>query len=269
MKRLIFLLILLVVVGQSWGQGQPYRFGVSPQKSATQLAAAWSPFLKYLSEHSGVPLIFSTAPDSASFSSRLKAGEFDFCFVNPQQYLILHDSPGYEAFAREKDRLLQGLLLTHKDSGVHSLEELDGKELAFPSPTSFAASVLPQAELRKANINFTPRYVGSHASVYLNVAKQLVVAGGGITRSLELAPPEVRGELKILLKTAGYTPHAIASHPRIDEQTRSKLRAAISKLENDPGSAHILQSIGFKGIQPAQDSDWDGLRELALPQPSK
>ena len=267
MIRFVVFSLSLMIMGQLWAEPAPFRFGVSPQKSASQLAAAWTPFLDYLSQHSGVPLIFSTATDSASFSRRLKAGDFDFCFVNPQQYLLLHDDPGYEAFAREKGRLLKGLLVTHKDSTVHDLAALQGAELAFPSPTSFAASVLPQAELRQAGIEFTPRYVGSHASVYLNVAKRLVPAGGGITRSLELAPPEVRSELRVLLTTAGYTPHAIASHPRIDADALARLRAAVRRLENDPDAGEILKSIGFRGIQVADDRDWDGLRELALPAP--
>ena len=159
--------------------------------------------------------------------------------------------------------------MIHKDSPIESIEALDGAQIAFPSTTSFAASVLPQAALRAAGVDFTPRYVGSHASVYLNVAKKIFPAGGGITRSLELAPESVRQQLKVFLKTPGYTPHAIASHPRISEEDRAKIRAAIVALENDPDSQFILDAIGFKGIQLAVDGDWDTLRHLALPAPPR
>jgi phosphonate transport system substrate-binding protein len=269
MSRVFAVVLLLLSITHAWGQDRVYRFGVSPQKSASQLAQAWTPFLNYLSAHSGVALLFGTAPDSATFSKRLAAGEFDFCFVNPQQYVLLNEDPGYEALAREKGRLLRGLLVIHKDSPIESIEALDGAQIAFPSTTSFAASVLPQAALRAAGVDFTPRYVGSNASVYLNVAKKIFPAGGGITRSLELAPESVRQELKVFLKTPGYTPHAIASHPRISAEDRAKIQAAIVALENDPASRFILDAIGFKGIQVAADSDWDSLRQLALPAPPR
>lgn len=241
-----------------------YIFGVSPQKSASALAEIWVPVLKNLSGRSGINLRFATARDSAEFSARLAKGGYDFAYVNPHQYTLLHANPGYEALAREKGRSLKGLLVVRKDGPVNALADLNGKTLVFSSPTSFAASILPQAELRKQGIQFTPRYVGSHESVYLNVDKGLAPAGGGIARTLDLSADEVRNNLRVLWTTQGYTPHAIASHPRVPEEVRKELLEAMLEMSADSAAKALLDGIGFKGFQAAQDADWDNIRALDL-----
>jgi phosphonate transport system substrate-binding protein len=265
MKKLSLLLLFFALLSPAWGADKTYTFGVSPQKSASQLAESWGPVLAWLSKRSGVSLRFATARDSAEFSARLRDGLYDFCYVNPQQYTLLHEKPGYNALARNKGKRITGLLLTRKDGPVQSLQDLEGAELVFSSPTSFAASVLPQAELRKAGVHFTPRYVGSHESAYLNVVKGLSPAGGGIKRTLELASEEVRSNLRVLLTTPSYTAHAIASHPRIAEPERQKLLAAMLEMSEDKEAQPLLKPIGFKGFETATDADWDDVRALGPP----
>lgn len=260
-----FLTLLLVFTSLSgWAAPRSYTFAVSPQMSASELAEIWTPVLSWLSARSGVSLRFATARDSQDFAGRLSRGAFDFCYVNPHQYTLLRVSPGYEALAREKDRRLKGILVTRKDGPVKGLKDLEGATLVFSSPTSFAASILPQAELRKQGVNFTPRYVSSHESVFLNVEKGLFPAGGGTTRTLELTDDAVRNNLQVLYATQGYTPHAIASHPRVPESVRKQVLAAMLAMNEDPAAKPMLEKIGFKGFQAAADADWNDIRSLNL-----
>jgi phosphonate transport system substrate-binding protein len=264
MKKILGAVVAMCLSLSALATERVYSFGVSPQKSASELAQIWVPVLKRLSLASGVPLRFATARDSAEFAGRLKQGSYDFGYVNPHQYTLLHDNPGYEAMAREKGRSLKGLLVARKDGPVRTLADLEGQTLVFSSPTSFAASILPQAELRKQGIRFTPRYVGSHESVYLNVVKGLAPAGGGIASSLALSDEEVRSRLRVLWTTQGYTPHAIASHPRVPNAVRMKLLEAMLAMNDDPEARPLLEQIGFKGFQAAVDADWDNIRALNL-----
>lgn len=265
MKRFAPLFLLLLGLSlPGWAASRTYSFAVSPQMSASELAEIWTPVLSWLSARSGVNLRFATAKDSKDFAGRLSRGAFDFCYVNPHQYTLLHVNPGYEALAREKDRRLKGILVTRKGGPVKTLKDLDGATLVFSSPTSFAASILPQAELRRQGVNFTPRYVSSHESVFLNVEKGLFPAGGGTTRTLELTDEPVRNNLQVLLTTQGYTPHAIASHPGVPEPVRKQVLAAMLAMNEDPAARPLLEKIGFKGFQSAVDADWNDIRALDL-----
>lgn len=69
-----------------------------------------------------------------------------------------------------------------------------------------------------------PKYVSSHDSVYLNVAKGLFPAGGGVKRTFNNIPKETRKQFKVLWTTDPYTLHAIAARPDIESETKLHCR---------------------------------------------
>lgn len=246
------------------GSPPPLGFGVVPQQSASELARLWTPILAYLGRKTGYEIHFKTAKDIPTFERRLVSGEYDIAYVNPYHYTVFHRSPGYQVFAKEKDRKLKGVIVVRKDSPYRDITQLKGKTLAFPGPAALAATVLPQATLRKLGIAFVPKYVGSHDSVYLSVYKGLYPAGGGIVRTFENFNPSLRGALRILWATPGYTPHAIAAHPRVSAGVVERIQEAMLKMHEDPEGAVLLEAIGFKGLVVAQDADYDDIRRLDI-----
>ncbi len=159
------------------------RVGIVPQQSAARLAELWTPILAHLSEQSGYQLDFETARDIPTFEQRLAQGHYDLAYMNPYHYTVFHQQPGYAAIARQQGSRIHGLLVVRRDSPISSLQELQGRTLAFPSPAAFAASILPRGELKQLGIQFTPRYVSSHDSVYLAVAQGHLPAAGVLPKS--------------------------------------------------------------------------------------
>lgn len=263
----------MILIGIAWlyisvtalaNDEQVYSFGIVPQQSAKQLAQNWTPLITHLSKVSGVKLRFATAKDIPTFEARLQEGAYDLAYMNPYHYTVFHQSPGYEAFARQADKRITGLLVVPKDSPFQSIKQLQGSTIAFPSPAAFAASVLPRSKLRQEGIEFTPQYVASHDSVYITVSKGLFPAGGGIERTLRNTTPDVQDSLRILWNTPDYTPHAFASHPRVPTEVRQKIAAAMLNTHEDPLGQAALAAINFKAIQPAKDEDWNDIRQLNI-----
>lgn len=243
---------------------QTFVFGVVPQQSATNLARSWVPLLQYLSEKSNNTLKFATAPNIPEFEKRLISGVFDFAYMNPYHYTVAHRSPGYNAFAKDSGKKIKGILVVKKDSDYDSIESLKGLTIAFPSPAAFAASVLPRANLSKLGIAFVPTYVSSHDSVYRNVAAGLLPAGGGIIRTYNAIDPLIRADLRILWTSSGYTPHAFAAHPRVNEEIVESIKQILSELNTHAKGSALLETLNFKQLQPARDSDWDDVRLLGI-----
>lgn len=263
---LLFLIHFYIMV-PTWAtevENPILTFGIVPQQSASQLARSWAPILKYLSRHSGYPLQFKTAPNIPTFEKRVLAGEYDVAYMNPYHYTVYHRSPGYEAFAKQKDKKIQGIIVVKTDSVLQEISELANQTLAFPAPAAFAASVLPRAYLKTQAIPITPKYVSSHDSVYLTVSKGLYPAGGGIKRTLNNMPANIRDQLKILWTTNAYTPHAFAAHPRIPSETVQTIAEAMQNMHHTPIGRKLLERINFKGIDKAQDTDWDDVRALGI-----
>ena len=246
-------------------QNQPgYSFGVVPQQSATALAQSWVPIFRYISAKTGLKLHFRTARDIPTFETRLAAGEYDFAYMNPFHYVTYQADPGYQAFANQAHKKIRGILVRAKGSAIDSLEDLSGQTLAFPSPAAFAASLLPRGELNRAGIPITPKYVGSHDSVYRSVAKGLFPAGGGIERTFNTVRADIRDQLEVLWTSQGYTPHAFAAHPRVPREVVNRVAAAMIAMQQDPEALALLAKIKFRGIQSAVDADWDDVRGLGL-----
>jgi len=239
-------------------------FGIVPQQSAKKLARLWTPIFKHLSEKTGTTIRFATAQNIPTFEKRMREGVYDVAYMNPYHYTVFSQQPGYDAIARQKNKRIKGIVVVRKDSPLKALAELDQQKLAFPSPAAFAASVLPRARMEQEGMTIEPKYVSSHDSVYMSVSKGFFVAGGGVMRTFNNTTPEVREQLRVLWSTPTYTPHAIAVHPRVKSETVAKLKQALLDMNSDPEGQSLLKTINFKGLELAENDDWDDVRGLNI-----
>ena len=258
------LAILLISNSQAETNQQTLTFGIVPQQSAAKLARMWTPLLEYLSTQTGQRLQFSTAPDIPEFERRLANGDYNLAYMNPYHYTTFHRSPGYQAFAKQKDKRLKGIIVVRADSQYQDLREFADQTLAFPSPAAFAASIITRARFSNQEIPITPKYVSSHDSVYRAVAKGIYPAGGGVMRTFNGLEPEIREQLRILWTSDPYTPHALAAHPRVPADTVKSILVAMRQLDNTEQGRQLLKQINFKGIVAANDTDWNDIRKLNL-----
>ena len=259
-----FFLVLPLAVGAGQRSEAALSFGVVPQQSASKLAQTWLPVLSYLERVSGVEIRFRTAPDIPEFERRVAAGEYDIAYMNPYHYTVFSKAPGYRAFAKSAGQRLKGILVVQKESPVRAPEELRGATIAFPAPAAFAATILTRAFLAGEGVAHTPKYVSSHDSVYLSVAKGLYPAGGGVVRTFDSLEPAVRDRLRILWETEGVTPHAFAAHPRVPEETVRRLIDAMQSMGTTEEGRRLLEPLAMQGFEQAGDADWDDVRALGI-----
>ena len=237
-------------------------FGIVPQQSASKLAQLWGPIFEHINQQTGLKIRFATAPNIPAFEKRLASGEYDLAYMNPYHYVVFSKSPGYKALNKARDKRIKGIIVVRKDSKIASLKELNNSALAFPAPAAFAASILTRAAISRSGARFTPKYVSSHDSVYRAVAKGIYPAGGGVVRTFKNITSDVSDQLKILWTTKGYTPHAIAVHPRVKQSDALKIQQSFINMEKQSSSKKLLQNIKIKGFETASDHDWDDVRDL-------
>ncbi|MCG9751313.1 phosphate/phosphite/phosphonate ABC transporter substrate-binding protein [Vibrio brasiliensis] len=262
MIRCLMFIITLFVASTSFAQ--TLTFGIVPQQSASRLAEQWTPIMDYLSETTGIKVVFSTAPDIPTFEQRLANGMYDIAYMNPYHYTVFSHQPGYRAIVKAKDKQIRGIIVARKNDQIESLEQLDNSKLAFPSPAAFAATILTQSDLNKAGINYQVDYVSSHDSVYLGVAKGFYPAGGGVVRTFNSLPDVIKSQLKLIWKTDPYTPHAIAVHPRLSADLVNQLQSSLLALVSSDVGKDQLAKLSLKGFVTAQDKDWDDIRKLNI-----
>ena len=259
----VLLLMLSVALSANFSfAGETYTFGIIPQQKANVLAKAWKPILDHLSQSTGDTFVFQTAPDISQFQQAAEKGAYDFSYVNPDMYVSLSEKPGYKGFAHAKDKKITGIIVVKKDSPIQTRQDLQGKDVVFPKG-AFAANLLLQAGLKQDNISISPKFTTTHDNGYIGVAKGLFSACGGVMRTFKATSPEIASQLRVLWTSQGYTPHAFAALPRVPAAVTQKVQAVMVAMEADPTQLGYLQNMKLKGIQAAQDSDWNDVRALA------
>ncbi|MGJ8581577.1 MAG: phosphate/phosphite/phosphonate ABC transporter substrate-binding protein [Psychromonas sp.] len=265
MQRLFIVFIILVFSSSTRAAGKVLTLGVVPQQSASSLAKVWLPLTLYLSDQTGYQIRFATAPNIPEFEKRVAAGQYDITYLNPYHYTVFSQSIGLRAIARQKGKRIHGIMVVRKDSEIENLSMLSGVEIAFPAPAAFAATVLPQAHLRLEGVSFMPQYVSSHDSVYSSVVRGVMLAGGGIDRTLSTFPKEQSEQLKVIWRSKGYTPHAFAVSAELSSETVDHIQSALLSLNDQKEGMEILNTLGFKsGLMASEDSDWDDVRALKI-----
>ncbi len=239
-----------------------YSFSIVPQHKAADLAARWVPLLQHLNARTGLHLEFRTARNIPTFERQLAAGEHDFAYMNPFQYVLFQQKSGYRAFARQRAHELRGIVVVRADSPYRTLQDLKGQALAFPAPSAFAASILTRAQLRTEGIHTTPSFVVAHDSVYYGVVNRLFAGGGGTPETLDRLDPAVRAQLRVLWTSAEYTPHAFAAHARVPADVTETLRQALIETSRDPRGKQLLAAAGFQELTAASDEEYESVRKL-------
>lgn len=241
-----------------------YSVGIVPQFETRQIYAIWMPILDELTQRTGYNFEIIGSPSIPEFEKQFAAGLFDFAYMNPYHMLLANNKQGYIPLVRDVGRKLHGILVVKKGT-AKSVEELDGKDFAFPAPNALGASLMMRADLEnKFKINFRPKYVKSHSSVYLNVVLGLTAAGGGVQKTLKQQPQHIRDALEVIYRTQEVAPHPLAVHPRIPSDVNEKIRLALLELtQTDKGMA-MLAEVPFKQLGIAAYADYQPIAELKL-----
>lgn len=242
-----------------------FIFSVVPQQSASKTVKIWDPIVRYLSKTSGHQLRLKVYKNIPVFEQALRNEESDFSYMNPFHYTVFHEGQGYEALVKAKNKRIKGILVVKKDGPVRAAEDLKNAKIAFPSPAAFAASLLIRSWLKNQGISFSPVYVRSHDSGYLNVSQGRFLASGGVLRTFNNMTDTVRKQLRILYTTDGFTPHAIASHPRVPSSVVEAVQKAMLSMDSNETGRQLLRNVKIEGWEKGSNRDWDDVRALNLP----
>lgn len=226
-----------------------YTFDVVPQFPAAKIYTTWSPLLQRIGQDAGLCFELRVSASIPEFEQRFLKGESDFTFLNPYHAVLAYQKKKYQPLLADTQDLLTGILVVRSDNPIKNLNDLKGKNVLFPAPNSFAASLLIRAELAKQKIDVNPVFVKTHSNVYRSVINKDALAGGGVNNTLDNEAPEVRQQLRVLYETPAYTPHPIATHPSVTSEVRERFLKAMVKLSQDEEGQKLLDGINLNKPQ--------------------
>lgn len=263
--------------GTSGGASQELkvlRLGLIPAEDQEEMLKRFGPTIAYLEKKLGVKVEHFVATDYTGIIEAMRSGKIDVAFFGPFSYILAADKANAESFAvgvrKSGKSTYQSIILTHKDSGIKSLDDLKGKDFAFVDPASTSGNLFPRVILRKAGIDpekdfKSVIYAGGHDAVELAVKNKKVAAGADndITYEKMVGQKLISADENIILAKSDPIPGSpIVYRKDLPEELRKKIKDAFLTMHQEDAAA-----LGGYGdiirYDEAKDNEYNVIRETA------
>lgn len=247
---------------------QAYAFNVLSQRTIALTAQYWNPILTYVSKKSGVPLELKLAKTAKDGNANAELGKYDFLYTN-HFFTPERDRLGYKVIARPAGPGIRSQLVVPADSPIQSLEDLEGKEVAFVTPDGFTGYWLPMDALLRAKVKVKVVFTGNQeaSSAQLKVNK---VAAAAVNSSIMARYGRRESfEYRVLWTSGIYQDLCVMANPKVPAAKVAAVKAAFIGMVKDAegrqileAGAELLKSNGELGFVAADNRDYDNYRKF-------
>ncbi len=245
-----------------------YSFGILPQRSATLTAQYWNPILKYAGDRAGVTLQLAMKKSAEEFSDAEATGEFDFVYSN-HIFIPSHAAASYRVIGRSAGESITGQIVVPDNSAVKVFQELNSREIGFPSKNAFVAYAAPMSALVQAGVTVTPVFGGNQEGVMAQLRSGSIPAAAVNSRVMKEYAARENFKYRALWTSEAYLDIPIAVHPRVPGAVAKSVADALIGMSRDAEGTKILQTSAAAvkqqapwGFVTAQDADYRNQREV-------
>jgi phosphonate transport system substrate-binding protein len=268
-KRLYCIIVITMCVGwvnSALAQETPFSFGVLPQRTPILTAQYWNPILNYISTQSGVPLQLKLNKTPPEHEAMIQQGKFDFLYSN-HHFFPWNEAAGYRVIARPWEAAIRGEIVVLANSPIHSLTELQGKEVGFPHRAAFVGYLVTLNALLKARIHVQEVVAVGQEGIMGQLKAGRVAAAGVNSQVMRDFAKREKIDYRVLWSSEEYFNIPIVAHPRVPQEKVAAVRAALLHMANDPvglqvltASAALIKLDPPYGFVAATDSDYANIR---------
>ncbi len=161
-----------------WVDPSTLIFAYTPVEDPEVYRDVWAEFLDHLSEVTGKPVQFFPVQSNAAQHEAMRAGRLHIAGFNTGSNPLAVNCSGFVPFAmmagEDGSFGYEMEIITQADSDIREIEDLQGRTLAFTSPTSNSGFKAPSALLKGefgliADEDFDTTFSGAHDTSILGV----------------------------------------------------------------------------------------------------
>lgn len=252
------------------------RIGSLPMEDG-EMSRTADQFAKDLGEYLGVKVETFQGEDYNMMIEAMRSKKIDLTTYGPFGYII--------AAERSNAKLLASMgngpgsegtsvIIVPKDSPVQTVQDLKGKDFLFADPASTTGHLYPRATLMKllglkndeipeffGNVSFS----GGHDKSLLAIANGDADAAATCSQCIQMFADSGLFKAEDIRIIAESDPikggGALAYRGDLPQDLVDKMSEfALGYAEKNPD---YFQALGVKGFFPAEESDFDGVREVA------
>jgi phosphonate transport system substrate-binding protein len=218
-----------------------YSFNVLNHRSIALTAQYWNPILLYVSRTSGVPLELKLNRTARENTAKAETGLYDFVYTN-HFFTPERERLGYRVIARPVGPGIRGQIVVTRDSPIRDLRELEGKEVAFPTPDGFTGYWVPMDALLNSNVHVKPVFAGNQEASIGLLRREEAAAAGVNSSVLERFSRRSDFPYRVLWSSKLYHDLCIMAKPKVAKEKTAAVRAAFIGMARDPKGLKILEA---------------------------
>ncbi len=242
------------------------KVAILPLYSAITLFERFDPLMRYLSAKTGYEFKLVIPRDFEDFFSTVERGEVQFTYSNPYIYIQLADKGYLSAFAntilQESGDIFRGIIITHRDSPIRTIEDLKGRRVMVVSYKSAGGFLAQKLLLNEKGIDVFKDLRLTEGKrqeeVILNVYRRNVDAGFVRESALDVLKEELDlGRIRVIVRTPYIANWPFAASRNADKEVVETVRKGLLELRD----SRVLSAANVVSFKAASDGDFDELRK--------
>ncbi|MGE3801415.1 MAG: phosphonate ABC transporter ATP-binding protein [Candidatus Kapaibacterium sp.] len=257
--------------------------GLNPSERSEKTQQNADLLAKLIERKLNMPVKMFVAQDYSGLVEALRAHTIDFAFLAPVSYVHAERIANAVVLLkaeRQGSPFYFGCIVVNAESPYRTIEDLQGKQIAWVDPSSASGHLFPKSALIEAHYNpdslFSKQvFAGGHDAVLLSVINGTIDAGAtyandtlgesGSWTQLE------NGELKEKVRPIFFSKpipgdnistsqYMIENYPDLVENVKE----AVATMHLDPEGAEVMRSMyHVDAMVPATSQDYDPVRRAA------
>lgn len=258
----------------------PVKLYFTPSVDAETITTNSKEFIQFLEKETGLYFETGIPTNYVAVVEAFGSGRADIGAMNSFGYLMAHEKYG----AKAKLRVIrygvdyyQGQIIAHVDSGIESVEDLDGKSFAFTDPSSTSGYMFPLKMMKEADVDLSNEvFAMKHDNVVTMIYQGQVEAGatyysapdeeGNIRDARQRVKtqfPDVEEKIKIIAITEKIPNDPFVFRKDLPEEVSQKFIKAIKKFIKTEQGKEIFHNIySVDGLVDATDADYVPLKKM-------
>ncbi len=257
------------------------NFGIIATEKAGALKQMWTPFLEDMSKATGLKVNGFFATDYAGIIEAQRFNKVQIAWYGNRSAMDAVDRAGGEVFAQFVD--LDGTpgyysyVITHKDSGITSLEQVlgNGKQYSFGigDPASTSGTLVPTYYVFTMNkldprTHFKVVRSSNHEGNFLAVLNRQVdvaTSNSEMTEKVREKNPERIEQIRILWKSPLIPRDPLVWRKDLPADVKKKVQDFVVGYGKDAREKEVLKNMyRLAGFKPSTDAQLIPIRQLEL-----
>ncbi len=274
---LIALCLAVAIPVAAAEQTEELLIGIEPEHNIFDQMEQYRYLAGYLAKQLGVKVQLTIMSRYGEVIKRFKTLKLDGAFLTSYTATMGIKELNLEPIANpvnlSGESTSQGYMFVRKDSGIHSIKDLEGKSIVFVDPATMEGYLFPLAYLRRQGIvdinHFFNRFdfAGSHASAIFAVLDGRADIGAAkdtVFKKLAHGDPSIAHELEIIAQSPKVPEITLCIRSEIARELREKLGDVLLRMDKTSDGKEVLKQFKAMRFVKSSKTDFVSIEEMAL-----